>query len=153
MKPSTGWALVGAQFGLLAALLVLPGGDLWPRSLVTGIIAGAMVLKGVLIAIAGGMALGSSLTPTPIPKDDGQLVTSGIYAYIRHPIYMGLLAGALGVAVWGASIAHFLAVLALAGVLYAKIFHEEKLMSKRYPEYLSYATTTGRVFPKLGWMR
>lgn len=150
MKPSTGWALVGAQFGLLAALVVLPGGNLWSRGLVTGVIAGVLVLKGLLLAVAGGVSLGSSLTPTPIPKDDGHLVTTGIYSLIRHPIYTGLLSGALGIAVWGASIAHFLAVLALAGVLYAKVFHEEKLLSERYSEYKSYALRTGRLFPKLG---
>lgn len=148
MKPSTGWALVGAQFGLIAALVLLPAGTLWPRELLTVVIAASLIVAGIGIAVSGGVALGSSLTPLPIPRAEGELVTSGVYRFIRHPIYTGLLLGGLGISVWGASLWHFLVFVGLATVLNVKVFYEEKLLSTRYSDYQSYAMTTGRLFPR-----
>lgn len=148
MKPSTGWALVGAQFGLIAALVLLPAGTLWPRELLTVVIAASLIVAGIGIAVSGGVALGSSLTPLPIPRAEGELVTSGVYRFIRHPIYTGLLLGSLGISIWGASLWHFLVFAGLVGVLYTKIHFEEKLLSTRYSDYQSYAMTTGRLFPR-----
>ena len=153
MKPSTGWALVGAQFGLIAALVLLPAGSLWSRELLTAVLAGLLVVAGLGVAVSGGVSLGTSLTPLPIPRAEGELVTKGVYRFIRHPIYTGILLGGLGVSVWGASLWHFLAFLGLVGVLAVKIHFEEKLLSKRYSEYQSYAMTTGRLFPRWGIKR
>lgn len=141
--------LVGAQFGLLAAIVFMPAGSLWSRGPITLALAGGLVLLGAAAAVLGGISLGSSLTPLPIPRADGELVTKGVYRFIRHPIYAGLLLAALGLTVWGASIVHLVAVGGLAIVLYTKIFYEEKLLSERYPEYRMYTMTTGRLFPRL----
>ena len=106
MTPSTGWALVGAQFGLLVALVILPAGDLWPRGAITSVLGGVLVATGAAIAVLAGLRLGPNLTPTPLPKEDGELVTAGFYQYVRHPIYTGVLLAAAGVLVFQASIAH-----------------------------------------------
>jgi protein-S-isoprenylcysteine O-methyltransferase Ste14 len=143
MKPSVAWALVGAQFGLLAGLVVLPAGDLWPRAVPTFVIAGVLIVAGV-----AGMGLGSALTPTPIPKDGAELVTTGLYRFVRHPIYTGVLLAALGLVVLGASAGHIVGWIALFVVLSIKASGEEAMLAKRHPGYQSYAKSTGRLIPK-----
>lgn len=149
MKESTGWALVGTQFGVLAALLVLPAGDLWERSLITGAVSGVLIILGVIVALAAGRRLGRSLTPLPIPRAEGQLVTTGVFRYIRHPIYSGLLVIGAGLTVWGGSWVHILALGLLWLVLNTKAHFEEKLLSERYPDYSAYRAVTGRFVPRV----
>lgn len=148
MTPSTGWALVGAQFGLLAALVILPAGDLWPRGAITSVLGGALVATGVAIAVLAGLRLGPNLTPTPLPKEDGELVTAGFYQYVRHPIYAGVLLAAAGAVAFQGSIAHIVGFVLLWGVLTIKALGEERMLAEKYEAYASYAAGTGRFFPR-----
>lgn len=149
MTPSTGWALVGAQFGLLAALIILPAGDLWSRGVVSLSAAGVLLVGGFALAALAGLRLGPSLTPLPIPKDDGELVTSGLYHYVRHPIYTGVLLAGAGLVVAQASLGHIVGWVALWGVLTLKALGEEKMLSEKYDGYAEYSNKTGRFFPQL----
>ena len=54
---------------------------------------------GALFALAAGLGLGPALTPMPRPSGRGELVVSGPYAVVRHPIYSGVAAAALGFSV------------------------------------------------------
>lgn len=148
MKPSLAWALVGTQFGLLAALVLLPPGGLWGRGLVVVVLSGLLIAGGLILVALAGFGLGRSLTALPIPKNDGQLVTTGLYRWVRHPIYTGVLLAALGLMVAGASVAHLVGFLALYVVLMTKAQLEEKLLAERYQEYEAYAQRTGRFFPR-----
>ena len=149
MTPSTGWALVGAQFGLLAALIILPAGDLWSRGVLSLSAGGVLLVGGVVVAALAGLRLGPSLTPLPIPKDDGELVTSGFYHYVRHPIYTGVLLAGAGLVVAQASLGHIVGWVALWGVLTLKALGEEKMLLDKYGGYREYSARTGRFFPKL----
>lgn len=149
MTPSTGWALVGAQFGLLVALVILPAGDLWPRGAITSVLGGVLVATGAAIAVLAGLRLGPNLTPTPLPKEDGELVTAGFYQYVRHPIYTGVLLAAAGVLVFQASIAHIVGFVLVWGVLTLKALGEENMLAEKYEGYASYATRTGRFLPRV----
>jgi protein-S-isoprenylcysteine O-methyltransferase Ste14 len=149
MKTSTAWALVGTQFGLIIGLIVLPAGDLWERTGFSAGIAGALVLAGLAVAGVAGLRLGPALTPLPIPKEGADLVTSGVYRWVRHPIYTGVLLAALGLVVWGASFGHIIGLLGLYAVLFAKSVGEEKMLASRHPNYQAYAKKTGRLLPKL----
>jgi protein-S-isoprenylcysteine O-methyltransferase Ste14 len=149
MTPSTGWALVGAQFGLVAALVILPPGDLWQRGIVTVVIGGVALSAGAAIAIVAGLRLGPSLTPLPIPKDDGVLVTEGFYRYVRHPIYTGVLCVAAGVVIVQASVAHLVGLVALWGVLSLKALGEERMLREKFDDYSGYQRRTGRFIPRL----
>ena len=149
MTPSTGWALVGAQFGLLAALIILPAGDLWSRGVVSLSAGGVLLVGGVVVAALAGLRLGPSLTPLPIPKDDGELVTSGFYHYVRHPIYTGVLLAGAGLVIAQASLGHLVGWVALWGVLTLKALGEEKMLLDKYDGYGEYSARTGRFFPQL----
>ena len=51
---------------------------------------GVFGLGGAFI-FGGLQTLGNSLTPFPVPRDDGELVTDGAFSYTRHPMYTGAL--------------------------------------------------------------
>lgn len=149
MTPSTGWALVGAQFGLLAALIILPAGDLWSRGVLSAVAGGILVMMGVVVAALAGMRLGPNLTPLPIPKAEGELITGGFYRHVRHPIYTGVLLAAAGVVVFQASLAHIIGFVLLWLVLTVKALGEERMLTEKHEGYTEYAARTGRFFPRL----
>jgi protein-S-isoprenylcysteine O-methyltransferase Ste14 len=149
MTPSTGWAFVGAQFGLLAALIILPAGDLWPRGVVSAVAGGLLVIMGAIVAALAGMRLGQNLTPLPIPKAEGELITGGFYRHVRHPIYTGVLLAAAGVVVFQASRAHIIGLVLLWAVLTVKALVEEKMLAEKYEGYTEYAARTGRFSPRI----
>ncbi len=78
---------------------------------------------------------------------EGGLVTSGPYAYIRHPIYTSVcLFIAAGVAAHWSLLTLALECVVLAGAL-VRIFCEEAALIARYPEYRDYAAKTARMIP------
>jgi protein-S-isoprenylcysteine O-methyltransferase Ste14 len=53
----------------------------------SGFAGAALTALGILLAIAGLASLGSALTPFPRPLAKARLRRSGVYAWVRHPVY------------------------------------------------------------------
>jgi protein-S-isoprenylcysteine O-methyltransferase Ste14 len=88
-----------------------------------------------------GEELGSSLTPFPKPLREGELVETGPYRVLRHPIYVGgflFFTGlSLAFSAWG------LLLTAVLGVFWvAKARLEERLLLDRFPAYAEYKRRT-----------
>jgi protein-S-isoprenylcysteine O-methyltransferase Ste14 len=142
---------VSGQFVLLALIVFWPEqkggwGLLDFPATIAGVLLTAVGLAMLLLAIVG---LGRSLTASPIPKDDAVLVRRGFYKFMRHPIYTGLMAFALGVGLDAGPAPHMLFVLGLFTLLYFKARWEETLLLVKYPEYKSYMTKTGMFLPRI----
>lgn len=125
-----------------------PGGALGTALQVTGLGA---VTAGGLLAGLGLLTLNRSgaLAAVPFPRDDGSLVVGGPYRLVRHPIYGGLILGAMGVAIaapWAGSIA---ATGILALILDLKRRREEAWLLGRYPGYAAYRSRTRAFVPFL----
>lgn len=153
VKPVTAWSLVALQFFFIAALVALPEGDLWPSGTVMAITGGVLVSAGLAFGVLAGRRLGKTLTPSPIPREDGHLETTGVYAWVRHPIYTALLTLSLGLVVWGASIGHVLVFVFLSMLIELKARTEEKMLFEKYESYAEYAARVGRFFPGLGLVK
>ena len=153
MKSFPAWSLVVLQFILIGLLVVLPAGNLWAQGAFLAVVAGGLVTVGIALAYLGARRLGKTLTPSPIPRQGGELHTSGIYASVRHPIYTGLLTAALGLALWGGSTAHLIALAALVGLIAVKARAEEKMLLVTYSDYASYASQVGRFVPGIGKLK
>lgn len=117
MKRRLALGLVAAQFVLLAALAFLPHGQLWPVNAEVFAIAVVLGLFGATLAVLGVVGLGPALTASPIPRENAPLVTSGVFGLVRSPIYSGLMAGGLGLALVGASVWHVVAWVGLVVLL------------------------------------
>jgi protein-S-isoprenylcysteine O-methyltransferase Ste14 len=85
----------------------------------------------------------------PAPKDSAHLVTGGVYKFIRHPIYTGVIAGAFGIALIHGHVILFMLAGALLMLFWFKSRYEDDLLIAAYPEYADYKQRVGRFFPKL----
>ena len=93
--------------------------------------------------------LGGNFSPSLEVRDDHRLVTGGIYAHVRHPMYSAFwlwgVAQALLLANWIAGPAGLVGF----GILFVcRIGREERLMIEQFgQDYRSYMSRTGRVMP------
>jgi protein-S-isoprenylcysteine O-methyltransferase Ste14 len=78
----------------------------------------------------------------------GELVTTGLYQFARHPIYTGVLAIVVGLTLRSGS--WITLVLGIAGVVFfnVKAAWEERQLAEAYPSYVAYADNTPRFIPR-----
>jgi protein-S-isoprenylcysteine O-methyltransferase Ste14 len=96
---------------------------------------------GLVLAVWAARAMGQSLTMFPRPPRDAELVETGPFRRLRHPIYVG---GVLFFA--GLSLVFSVYALALTGLLalfwVAKAKREERYLLERFPGYADYKRRT-----------
>jgi len=142
--------LVVVQLVLLAALVFEPRGSWWTLDMLALIVAAVLVSGGFVIAVWGVLGLGRALTASHIPRAEVPLVTHGVYALVRNPIYSGLMLGGLGLVVFGASWWHLVTWLGLVALFAAKTRWEERMLAAAHPEFNTYAQRAGRFLPRIG---
>lgn len=149
MKPLKDIVLVGIQL-VLFLLFVWPP-HIYRLHLPTAITGAgfALFVCGSVLLLAGMVGLRSNLTPFPTPLTKGKLIQSGIYQYIRHPIYSGIVAVALGYGVYDAELHRVLCGVLLLALFYYKSAYEEKLLHQKFPEYRKYKENSGRFLPRI----
>ena len=110
---------------------------------------------GLILAGLGGLflflsmiGLNKSLSPWPHPKSDGTLITHGPYAFIRHPIYTGILIAGLGWAIYSGSGIRLGIIFLLGALFFFKARYEESLLKQKFDSYEAYMTKTGMFLPK-----
>ena len=147
-----GWVLIQGVLLVLVATAGWALGPDWSGPLrIAGVIAGILLIAGgVLLGVRAVADLGTALTPLPRPGDQAELIETGAFALVRHPIYGGLILAAFGWAIVQASII----AVTLAGVLAAffrlKSAREEAWLETRFPGYAAYRARTPRFIPRLG---
>ncbi|OUX71079.1 phospholipid methyltransferase [Synechococcus sp. MEDNS5] len=152
------------EWWLVAQLLLIVGhlAPAWPSTDSLGVHWPPVVTMGGLILFAVGLglavqgfrALGPSLSPLPEPKKGAALVTTGVYAHCRHPLYRAVLVCSLGVALAWGSLLHLALLLSLVVVLTGKAHREERELLKCCPNYADYMKTTASIvahIPGLDW--
>lgn len=146
--------LVVIQFVLFFAFALAPRWNPWltPDLLTaTAVPRWALLVVCALLALAcgglGSRALRPYLTPLPYPVDHSQLVTSGVYGVVRHPLYSSLLCAALGFVCFSLSLSH-LALLVLGFLFFDyKAGLEERWLTARHPQYPAYAARVRKFVP------
>jgi protein-S-isoprenylcysteine O-methyltransferase Ste14 len=141
-----GWFLVVIQFVLLIALVLVPRRAAEPLSFIIG---SAVILAGVFLGAVAFRALGNALTPTPVPIAGAGLRRTGIYSYMRHPIYSAVLLMVFGYVI---AMGSWWSVL-VAGILVLfftiKLRWEDQLLHQEYgPEWEAWAHQTNSLIPK-----
>jgi protein-S-isoprenylcysteine O-methyltransferase Ste14 len=117
----------------------------------------AVAFTGLILVIAGLAfsawardVLGRNWSSRIVIQDNHRLITAGPYAYVRHPLYTGLLIAAAGttliVADYGAVLGFFFAV----ARFWLKASREERLLEMEFgPAYASYQACTGALLPRI----
>jgi protein-S-isoprenylcysteine O-methyltransferase Ste14 len=106
-------------------------------------------VTGLLILLLALLQLNSNLSPFPTPKSSAELIQTGLYKFIRHPIYTGIILLLFGYGIYRSSLFKILIALLLFILFYFKSSYEEKLLQTRYSNYSEFKKTRGRFFPKI----
>ena len=152
-KGTRGEWLVVAQVVLIGLVFLGPrsvaGYPAWPFPFADAcpVVGGVLMVLGGGLLVAGLVRLGRGLTPLPYPKDGAELVQTGPFALVRHPMYGGGLVMALG---WALYVRGWLTlgyVLALFVFLDAKSRREERWLAVKFPGYAAYQQRVRKLIP------
>lgn len=132
----------------------LPEGFLWGHTLspyigLTGMyVAIVLNIIGVALVVVGWSRIYKRYWSKE--EGQGQLVTDGIYAYIRHPQYTGFLLITLGLLIEWATIP-LLTMWPILAVMYYRLARtEEKEVEQHFGgAYIKYRARTGMFLPRL----
>ena len=105
----------------------------------------ALCLVGVLILVLSLVSFGKSFRIGIDVDQPGQLVTSGIFAVSRNPIYVGFFVFLVGQLLVFPNWVPLIYLVAAAGLFHRQVLREEEFMRQRYgQEYQEYCGRVGR---------
>lgn len=118
------------------------------RPSLTMVCAGALLsLAGIAIRVRGHFDLAGAFSAYVETSENHQLIRSGMYARVRHPMYVGSILLFVGLPlVLGAKVAWIFSALGIVGAL-IRIPREEAFLQRIFPEYRDYMQHTWRLFP------
>jgi protein-S-isoprenylcysteine O-methyltransferase Ste14 len=117
-----------------------------PNPLVGGI-GVVLCMAGIAFAIWARVHIGKNWGMPMTKRVEPELVTSGPYTYVRHPIYTGILLAMFGttltLGVW------WLIVFVLVGIYFVySATQEEKFLTEQFPnQYPEYKKRTKMIIP------
>ena len=112
--------------------------------------AGLVVaIIGALIALIALLQLKTNLSPFPSPKSNTSLIQNGIYKFIRHPIYTGIILTTFGYGLFVGSFYKIIISIVLYILFIFKSRYEEERLELTFLNYKDYKKRSGRFFPKI----
>lgn len=155
LEPATSRVLRVVLFGVAIALLLWntipihwlhlpfePDGA-WRFYLGLGLTA-----AGLFFAVSARVHLGKNWSRSVTVKEDHELITSGPYALVRHPIYTGLLTGFVGTTIAIGEVRALVALAILFIALWIKLRLEEEWMQSQFGEtYVAYSSRVAALVP------
>jgi protein-S-isoprenylcysteine O-methyltransferase Ste14 len=146
LRLSGSWAKTWVlRVAVIIAILILLG-QFGPRNFLNYQPSAAIATLGVILcglglafAIWARVHLGRNWSGVPSLKEDHELITSGPYSFVRHPIYTGAITALFGTALALGSLFWYIFFLAISIMFIWRIPVEEQLMMEtfpnQYPEY------------------
>lgn len=156
-RESWGQRLVYVLPLVAAARLLRPEGHYgWlgarfvPASPITEWTGVLLTAAGVAIAFWARWHLGANWSGVVTLKEDHELIRTGPYRAIRHPIYTGILLALFGTAVVAGEVRGLLAVAIAWASFYWKARREESFLTQEFGEkFGAHAKQTGMFLPKI----
>jgi protein-S-isoprenylcysteine O-methyltransferase Ste14 len=149
---SGGWRtrLTGVSaVGIFLIAGVLRGGGLAVHSWILAAIGALLFACGIALAVWARVHLGRNWGMPMTQRAEPELVTSGPYRFVRHPIYSGLLTAMLGTALVN-NLLGLIVVAALVAYFYYSGTVEERNLAAIFPEaYPEYRSRTKMLIPFL----
>ncbi len=119
--------------------------DFNPVSVILSALGIVLFAAGLFIIYWGSYSLRKAVF---IPEN--KLVTTGAFAHVRHPMYLGGIIGAFGLALFAGSVLGFIYSFILALVLsHIADSEEEDLIARFGKEYIEYQRKVSKLFPRV----
>ena len=106
-----------------------------PFSYLLGIL---IIIIAFIIMLVSIKDLGKNLSPFPRPINNSNLVTKGIYRFMRHPMYYSLIFISFGVFITKLSVYYLFLSIILGLIIKFKIALEEQYLNNKFKNYLLY---------------
>ncbi|MGH2865163.1 MAG: methyltransferase family protein [Solirubrobacteraceae bacterium] len=136
-----------SALAVVLVVRVFRGGSLAVHSPPLGAIGAVVFASGIALAIWARVHLGRNWGMPMSEKDEPELVTSGPYRFVRHPIYSGLLLGLLGT-VLTTNLVGLIVVAVLGGYFCYSASVEERNLTLTFPTaYPAYRARTRMLIP------
>jgi protein-S-isoprenylcysteine O-methyltransferase Ste14 len=126
---------------------VLKGNSLVVHDPALQVVGLVLFLPGLSLAVWARIYLGRNWGMPMTQKDEPELVTSGPYRFVRHPIYSGIVLALLGTSL-ATNVYWLIACVVMAGYFFYSGIVEERLLSTSFPTaYPSYRKKTKMLIP------
>jgi len=149
------WLLIGGLFLSNASFLAEVGVPsswltvlLIPRSIEMNVVIVVFAVSGLIVAMVARRTLAGNWSRAVAFKKDHELITTGLYHYVRHPIYTGILLMVLGSALSVGTPSAGIGFVVIVLGLWFKLRAEEELLAKHFPkDYPAYKNRTKALIP------
>jgi protein-S-isoprenylcysteine O-methyltransferase Ste14 len=109
----------------------------------------AIMIVGLAIAVWARVHLGSNWSGVVTLKEGHELIRTGPYRNIRHPIYTGILIGFLGNAIVNGQVRGLIAVAIIWASFFIKARREEAFLAQEFgPKFDEHTQRTGMFLPR-----
>lgn len=146
-KPSNRARGLEPRISALAGSFIVYAFGLFPRrdlSVASEIVSTCLNLIGTGAAIFALAQLGRSFS---VMAEARRLVTSGVYRYVRHPLYVAEELATIGIFMQFLSVWTTLLLAAQIAFQLRRMHNEELVLAATFPEYADYRRTTARLIP------
>jgi protein-S-isoprenylcysteine O-methyltransferase Ste14 len=144
---SVGLTVAVAAAFILPHLRIFSFVNFAPVSAAPSIFGISLVILGDAVLISARQRLGRNWSQTVAAKEDHELVTSGPYAVVRHPMYSGGLVATIGSAITAGGAFVFLLII-LGALFIWRTGAEDELMKQQFPEgFPEYKKRTKKLIP------
>jgi protein-S-isoprenylcysteine O-methyltransferase Ste14 len=113
---------------------------------------GGLFFGGLISTVIAQAAMGDSWRIGVDHQERTELVTDGPFAYVRNPVFAGMIPVGIGIALLVPSVVAILAVVLLIAALQiqTRLVEEPYLLATHGDKYARYADRVGRFFPRVG---
>jgi protein-S-isoprenylcysteine O-methyltransferase Ste14 len=146
-RPTANVGGLEPRISAIAGTCLMYGVLLFPRldlSASAEVIATLLIMVGNVGAIAALSQLGRSFS---VMAESRELVTSGPYRFVRHPLYAAEELAMIGLFMQFASIWTALIFAAQIAFQLRRMLNEEAVLTASFPEYCNYQQITARLIP------
>ena len=142
LKKSYEFSLVLFQFFIIILHFIhlefIPKKEIMQVNFFFSFVGFLLIIISTIVMLISIKDLGRNLSPFPRPIVNGNLTTSGIYSFIRHPMYYSLILISFGFFITKLSFYHLFLTISLALIIKFKIILEEKYLNKKFKNYFIY---------------